>query len=132
MSSFRIYISGSARVKHSLWSEYGAISDVSSAEIALNGVQRRRAHHNLCPSGVFRVMGVEVMSGPAVRRNGRISNPEMRTRREATATIKHRGMMEKKLERFFLESEQLGWSYDNFAASVLEILTVLHHRNHLR
>jgi hypothetical protein len=41
-------------------------------------------------------------------------------------------MIEKKLERLFRESEELGLNYDNYVASVLEILTVLHHRNQRR
>jgi hypothetical protein len=53
-------------------------------------------------------------------------------RPESRRSLKHRGMIEKKLERYYHESEELGWSYDAFVASVLEILTVLHHRNQKR
>jgi hypothetical protein len=51
---------------------------------------------------------------------------------DSRSIIQHRGIIERKMERFFHESEDLGWSYDVFVASVLEILTVLHHRNQLR
>ena len=40
--------------------------------------------------------------------------------------------MEKKLERIQLDSKRLGWSYNDFVVHVLEILTVLHHRNEVR
>ena len=40
--------------------------------------------------------------------------------------------MEKKVERIHLDSKRLGWSYNDFVVHVLEILTVLHHRNEVR
>jgi hypothetical protein len=39
--------------------------------------------------------------------------------------------MEKKIERLWLESDQQGWNYNRFVATVMEVLTVLHHRNKL-
>ncbi len=39
--------------------------------------------------------------------------------------------MEKKIERLWQESDQQGWSYCQFVAVVMEVLTVLHHRNRL-
>ncbi|MBT3069959.1 hypothetical protein KKP04_03635 [Rhodomicrobium sp. Az07] len=37
--------------------------------------------------------------------------------------------MEKKIEHLWLDSEQRGWQFNEFAVVVLEVLTVLHHRN---
>jgi hypothetical protein len=37
--------------------------------------------------------------------------------------------MEKKFEALQLGSKLRGWSYDDFVIHVLEVLTVLHHRN---
>ena len=39
--------------------------------------------------------------------------------------------MEKKIERLWHESDQQGWSYCQFVSVVMEVLTVLHHRNRL-
>jgi len=39
--------------------------------------------------------------------------------------------MEKKIERLWQESDRQGWSYSQFVAVVMEVLTVLHHRNKL-
>jgi len=39
--------------------------------------------------------------------------------------------MEKKIERLWQESDQQGWSYSRFVSVVMEVLTVLHHRNKL-
>jgi hypothetical protein len=39
--------------------------------------------------------------------------------------------MEKKIEKLWLESDQQGWSYGRFVSTVMEVLTVLHHRNKL-
>jgi hypothetical protein len=39
--------------------------------------------------------------------------------------------MEKKIERLWQESGRQGWSYSQFVAVVMEVLTVLHHRNRL-
>ncbi|MFY9639638.1 MAG: hypothetical protein WCD20_05290 [Rhodomicrobium sp.] len=39
--------------------------------------------------------------------------------------------MEKKIERLWHESDQQGWNYSQFVAVVMEVLTVLHHRNKL-
>jgi hypothetical protein len=72
------------------------------------------------------------MSSLAVRQSSvahsSLAKPDVAPR----AGVKHRGMIERKLERLFLESADLGWDYDNFVSSVLEILTVLHHRNKRR
>jgi len=40
--------------------------------------------------------------------------------------------MEKKIERLWRESERLGWSYSQFVSVLMEVLTVLHHRNKLQ
>jgi hypothetical protein len=40
--------------------------------------------------------------------------------------------MEKKIEHLWLESESRGWRFSEFAVVVMEVLTVLHHRNKLR
>jgi hypothetical protein len=40
--------------------------------------------------------------------------------------------MEKKIEHLWLDSKDRGWNFSEFAAVVMEILTVLHHRNKLR
>lgn len=40
--------------------------------------------------------------------------------------------MEKKIEHLWLESETRGWRFSEFAVVVMEVLTVLHHRNKLR
>ena len=40
--------------------------------------------------------------------------------------------MEKKIEHLWLESESRGWRYSEFVVVVMEVLTVLHHRNKLR
>lgn len=39
--------------------------------------------------------------------------------------------MEKKIEHLWLDSERRGWQFNEFAVVVLEVLTVLHHRNGL-
>ena len=39
--------------------------------------------------------------------------------------------MEKKIERLWQESDRLGWSYSQFVSTVMEVLTVMHHRNKL-
>jgi hypothetical protein len=39
--------------------------------------------------------------------------------------------MEKKIEKLWLDSDRQGWSYNRFVSSVMEVLTVLHHRNKL-
>jgi len=39
--------------------------------------------------------------------------------------------MEKKIERLWQESDVQGWSYSQFVSVVMEVLTVLHHRNKL-
>src|SRR5271166_1311015 len=42
--------------------------------------------------------------------------------------------MEKKIERLLQESERQGWNFSKFVTTVLEVITVLHHRqklNHL-
>ncbi len=39
--------------------------------------------------------------------------------------------MEKKIERLWQESDVQGWSYSRFVSVVMEVLTVLHHRNRL-
>ena len=39
--------------------------------------------------------------------------------------------MEKKIERLWHESDQQGWSYSQFVSVVMEVLTVMHHRNKL-
>ena len=39
--------------------------------------------------------------------------------------------MEKKIERLWQESDQQGWNYSQFVSVVMEVLTVLHHRNRL-
>ena len=36
--------------------------------------------------------------------------------------------IEKKIENIWLESEQLGWSYNGFVSHLLEVLVVLNHR----
>jgi hypothetical protein len=72
------------------------------------------------------------MVAASAPQNSITCSPTIKRRHEAIAVSKHRGMIEKKLERFYHESEELGWNYDAFVASVLEILTVLHHRNRVR
>jgi hypothetical protein len=72
------------------------------------------------------------MSSLLVQQDSVVRSPLTKYRQEPMAIAKHRGMIERKLERFFRESEELGWNYDNYVASVLEILTVLHHRNKRR
>jgi hypothetical protein len=37
--------------------------------------------------------------------------------------------MEKKIERLWLDAKDQGWSFSNFVSVVLEVLTVLHHRD---
>jgi len=37
--------------------------------------------------------------------------------------------LEKKIEHLWLESEQRGWVFNDFAVVVMEVLTILHHRN---
>ncbi len=39
---------------------------------------------------------------------------------------------EKKIERLWHESEQHGWSFSYFTTVVLEVLTILHHRDSLQ
>jgi hypothetical protein len=39
--------------------------------------------------------------------------------------------MEKKIEKLWLDSDRQGWSYSRFVSTVMEVLTVLHHRNKL-
>ncbi len=72
------------------------------------------------------------MGNVEARQHGNTRIPPIKQNRDARAIVKHRGVIEKKIERFFHESEELGWDYDAFVASVLEILTVLHHRNSRR
>jgi hypothetical protein len=40
--------------------------------------------------------------------------------------------MEKKIERLWHESERHGWNFNKFVSSVLEVITVLHHRKKLK
>ncbi len=40
--------------------------------------------------------------------------------------------MEKKIEHLWLESEARGWNFNEFVVVVMEVLTVMHHRNKLR
>jgi hypothetical protein len=40
--------------------------------------------------------------------------------------------VERKLEHLWLESESRGWSFSDFTVVVMEVLTVLHHRNKVR
>ncbi len=51
---------------------------------------------------------------------------------EANSKKALRNSMERKIERIYLDSQELGWSYNGFVTSVLEVLTVLHHRNQKR
>ena len=37
--------------------------------------------------------------------------------------------MEKKIEHLWLESKERGWDFKDFIVVVMEVLTVLHHRN---
>ena len=37
--------------------------------------------------------------------------------------------MEKKIERIWHESSNLGWSFTAFSVRVIEVLIILHHRN---
>ena len=37
--------------------------------------------------------------------------------------------IEKKIENIWLESEDLGWSYNDFVSHLLEVLVVLNHRS---
>ena len=39
--------------------------------------------------------------------------------------------MEKKIERIWHESRNLGWSFNAFSVRLLEVLIILHHRNKL-
>ncbi len=43
-----------------------------------------------------------------------------------------KGVLERKIEGIFDEAQELGWNYNSFVASVLEVLSVLHYRNKLR
>lgn len=72
------------------------------------------------------------MTGLLVEQTSVVRGSLAKPRRDPRSVVKHRGTIEKKLERFFRESEELGWSYETYVASVLEILTVLHHRNKRR
>ncbi len=40
--------------------------------------------------------------------------------------------VEKKIEHLWLESEARGWNFNDFVVVLMEVLTVLHHRNKLR
>lgn len=55
---------------------------------------------------------------------------EMRTEQPAVRT-KFNISMEKKIERLWQESGQQGWNFGQFVSNVMEVLTVLHHRNKL-
>jgi hypothetical protein len=59
------------------------------------------------------------------------SGDEFRTEPPVVRT-KFNISMEKKIERLWHESEQQGWSYSQFVSVVMEVLTVLHHRNKLQ
>ncbi len=59
------------------------------------------------------------------------SGDEFRTEQPVVRT-KFNISMEKKIERLWQESEQQGWSYSKFVSVVMEVLTVLHHRNKLQ
>jgi hypothetical protein len=72
------------------------------------------------------------MSKVSQRQAALVAPSSIKYSAESRPVIQHRGIIERKMERFFRESEELGWDYDAFVASVLEILTVLHHRNQLR
>ena len=39
--------------------------------------------------------------------------------------------IEKKIENIWLESQNLGWSYNDFISHLLEVLVVLNHRTFL-
>lgn len=42
---------------------------------------------------------------------------------------KYNTSLEKRIEHLWREAEHYGWSFSNFVSVVLEVLTVLHHRN---
>jgi len=46
-------------------------------------------------------------------------------------TSKLRTSIEKKIENIWLESEELGWSYNDFVSHLLEVLIVLNYRGAL-
>jgi hypothetical protein len=46
-----------------------------------------------------------------------------------TVRTKFNISMEKRIEKLWLDSDKQGWSYNQFVSSVMEVLTVLHHRN---
>ena len=48
-----------------------------------------------------------------------------------THSSKLRTSIEKKIENIWLESEELGWSYNDFVSHLLEVLIVLNYRGAL-
>src|SRR3974390_2246934 len=58
------------------------------------------------------------------------TNDEIRPEQPPVRT-KFNISMEKKIERLWQESDQQGWSYSQFVSVIMEVLTVMHHRNKL-
>jgi hypothetical protein len=56
-------------------------------------------------------------------------NPIEKRALESRMNTRFKGMMERKIERFFEKSKNFGWDYDGFVVTVLEIVTILHHKN---
>jgi hypothetical protein len=49
--------------------------------------------------------------------------------RGKTIRSKYNTSLEKRIERLWQEAEHHGWTFSNFVSVVLEVLTVLHHRD---
>jgi hypothetical protein len=132
MGTFRICIFSPARVKNYPcgMSVYRSRNKFPrSSRIA--AIEAGGAASESTQWSVVRVIGAKAMGGLAALRHDISREPSIKRRPDAKIA-KHKGMIEKRIERYFRESEELGWDYDAFVASVLEILTVLHHRNRMR
>jgi hypothetical protein len=53
-------------------------------------------------------------------------------RKRCTLGAKFNASFERTIERLLSQSQQIGWSYDDFAVRLLEVLVVLRHRDSLK
>lgn len=91
---------------------------VQSRKVNMYSVQNRNKMHGGEMMQAARDLGVCYTSDEAVS-----EQPPIRTKFNIS--------MEKKIERLWQESDRQGWSYGRFVSTVMEVLTVLHHRNKL-
>ncbi len=69
------------------------------------------------------------MPGEQESRN---NNPVTKKSKGAKMESRFKGVLERKIESIYDESQALGWDYTSFVSSVLEVLAALHYRNTIR